>query len=235
MSLFAGIEIENDVEVQEDKVGGYAKFETTGAYSVVIEKAYAGVSSGGAYSVNLTLKREDGAKLNVTEWISSGSAKGCKNYYIDKNGKKQYLPGYNKIKNLDAILGFDRAYPKTEKGNVMLWDRDLSKEIPQEKDIITQWLGKEIDILVIKKLEDKYNDTTKSREVFDVEHFLDSKTGKTRNEIVAGTSGFKDKWLAKYTQDFVKDIRVDSKNVVDNSANTVGMVDESPFGSEVPF
>ena len=173
MSLFNDIEIE-DLGLAEDKVGGgsFGRFEKTGYYDVVIEKAYAGVSSGGAFSVNLTLKREDGAKLNVIEYISSGTAKGCKNYYLDKDDNKVYLPGYNKIKNLDALLGFDRAYPKTEEDKVMLWDKDLKKELPVDKEVIKEWLGKKIGILVVKKLEDKYGEETNYREVFDVEHFL---------------------------------------------------------------
>lgn len=233
MSLFDEIEIETGIEAQEDKIGGgFAKFENTGYYIVTIEKAYAGVSNGGAFNVNLTLKREDGATLRVTEYISSGTAKGCKNYYIDKNGNKQFLPGYNKIKNLDAILGFDRNYPKTEKANVMLWDRDLSKDIPQEKDVIKEWIGKEVGILVKKKLEDKYNDETKYREVFDVEHFVDAKTGKTRNEIVAGTSGFKDKWLSKFGEDYILDIRDQSKNYTpdEKTDDNTSSDDDSPFG-----
>lgn len=228
MSLFAEIEIEDTLEVQEDRVSGnYAKFETTGHYVCEIEKAYAGTSTGGAFSVSLTLKREDGAKLNITEYISSGTAKGCKNYYIDKNNNKQYLPGYNKIKNLDSLLGFNRAYPDTEKGNVMLWDRDLSKEIPQRKDVISQWLGKKIGILVKKVIEDKYSNPTESREFFEVDHFVEAASAKTRNEIVAGTSGFKDKWCKSFDSEFVNDKRKLSK--LGNSNIDVTMDNESPF------
>ena len=234
MSLFNDIEVEV-LDLVEDKVGGggFAKFDKTGFYDVIIEKAYAGVSAGGAFSVNLTLKREDGAKLNVIEYISSGTAKGCKNYYLDKDNNKQYLPGYNKIKNLDALLGFDRAYPRTAKGNVMLWDRDLKKELPVEKEVISEWINKKIGILATKKLEDKYGSETEYREVFDVEHFL--KDGKTRNEIIAGTSGFKDKWLATKDESYILDKREQSKNKpyppVAESKNTSSdaIPDDAPF------
>jgi hypothetical protein len=233
MSLFNDIEVE-DLGLAEDKVGGgsFGRFEKTGYYDVVIEKAYAGVSNGGAFSVNLTLKREDGAKLNVTEYISSGTAKGCKNYYLDKDGNKAYLPGYNKIKSLDALLGFDRAYPKTEKDKVMLWDKDLKKELPVDKEVIKEWLGKKIGILVTKKLEDKYGEESNYREVFDVEHFL--RDGRTRNEIVAGTSGFKDKWLATKNESYILDKREQSKNkpyppVKNENTDTDAVPDDAPF------
>jgi hypothetical protein len=232
MGMFDEIELETSIEAQEDKIGGgLARFDKTGHYVAVIEKAYAGVSNGGAFSVTMHLKREDGAKLTVTEYISSGTAKGCKNYYIDKNGNKQYLPGYNKIKNLDAILGFKRDYPSTSKGSVMLWDRDMEKEIPQERELIKDWIGKEIGLLGKVMWEDKYNDETNVREKFEIEHFLDSKTGKTRNEIVSGESGFKDKWVEAFGEDYVQDKRELSKNAtVGEKPNTESTKeDDSPF------
>jgi len=229
MSLFASMELGEDIVEATDKIGGgYAKFNDTGYYEVEIEKAYAGTSNGGAFSVTVHFKREDGAKLQMTEYISSGTSKGCKNYYLDKNGVKQYLPGYNKIKSLDAILGYDRQYPLTSTGKVMLWDRDLKTEIPVEKEVIKEWVGKKVGILVMKKLEDKYANPTEFRTLFEVEHFVLPKTGQTRNEIVAGSFGFKDKWLEKFDSSFVKDERDLSKNST-GETTIVANNDESPL------
>ena len=231
--MFDNLEVATDVEQQEDKVGGgFASIDKTGHYNMKIKKAYAGQSSGGAYSVNLVLEREDGARLNYTGYITSGTAKGCKNYYLDKNGKKQYLPDYNRVKNLDALLGFDRAYPKTETGSVMLWDKDLSKEVPQEKQVINEWIGKEIGVLVMKVLEDKYGEEHKFREKYQIEHFLDAITNQTRNEKIAGKNGFKDEWIAKFNSEYVKDDRVQSLHYIeptDNVASTNDTSDEVPF------
>ena len=155
MGMFDDLGVEAGIEEAKDTVGGFAKIDKTGYYPMTIEKAYAGQSTGGAYSVTVHLKSDAGARLTVTEYITSGTAKGCKNYYLDANGKKQYLPGYNKIKSLDALLGFERNYPKTETGKVMLWDKDLSKEIPQEREVIKEWTGKKIGTLIKIGLEDK--------------------------------------------------------------------------------
>ena len=228
MGMFDNIEIEKDLVEVEDSVGGFKKFDKTGFYTGIIEKAYAKVSDGGAFGVVTHIKRADGAVLVNTEWITSGTAKGCKNYWLDKDGNKNPLPGYTNIHNLDGILGYDRDYPKTEKGNVMLYDFDLKTEIPTEVEIISEWVGKEIGLLGQILLEDKWSNKTESVTKFEVKHFLDSKTGKTRNEQISGNAGFKEKWIKAYNEDFVVDRRKDSKGTV-SSGGTSTKEDDSPF------
>lgn len=234
MSLFQDLQVETDIKPVEDRVGGdFSRVDKTGLYNFTIEKAFAGQSDSGAYSVTIHFKEDNGAKFNVTEYITSGSAKGCKNYYLDKNGNKNYLPGYNKIKNLDALIGFDRAYPKTTKGKIMLYDFDAKSELPVEKEVITEWIGKKVSALIIKRLEDKYSNPTEIATKFEVEHFLDYTTKQTRNEKVAGLNGFKDKWLDKHNEEFVIDKRVESKNAVAgtplSSSSDVTEDDDVPF------
>lgn len=231
MSFFDDLEVEN-LGLDEDKIGGsFAKIDKTGFYEMTIEKAYVGESSGGAKSVTVVLVADNKAKLTSTEYISSGREKGCKTYYLDKDGNKKNLPGYSKIKGLDALLtNTDKAYPNVEKGTVSIYDKDLKTEVPTEKLVIKDWIGKKIGVLVKKKLEDKYGEEHKPREVYEVEHYIDSKTGKTRNEIVAGKSGFKNKWLATFNEDYVLDIRDKSKNYVAPTSNESDVVpDDSPF------
>lgn len=219
MGMFDNLEVETDIEVQEDKVGGggFAKVDHTGYYGFTIEKAYAGQSpikengDGGAYFVTIKMKSDEGAFFDVTEYITSGNKKGCKNYYFDKENNKQYLPGYNKIKALDSLLGGSDAYPKTEKKQIMLWDRDAEKELPVEKEVITGWFGKKVGGLVMKILEDKYRNPSETVEKYEMQHFLEYDTGRTRNEITLGTSGFKDKWLTANPEDKVYDKREVSK------------------------
>lgn len=237
MGMFDNLEKnEGAIAPQEDKIGGFAKVDHTGRYKFTIEKAYAGVSSGGAFSVTVHFKTKEGAFFTMTEYITSGTKKGCKNYYLDKDGNKQYLPGYNKIKALDSLLGNDRDYPATEKKSLMIWDRDASKEMPTEKEAITSWFGKEVDGLVMKILEDKqvndgagkYVPTTESRELYEVQHFLDPVTGATRNEKTLGKTGFVDKWLLANPKDKVMDKRKMSKGST-GSGSTPEDTDDNPF------
>lgn len=241
MSMFAGLEetpAELDVDKVEDTVGGgFEKIETTGMYEFTIKKAWADKSEGGAFNINLQLETDKGARLNLTEYITSGTAKGCKNYYIDKKGNKQFLPSYIKISQLDSLLGFSRTYPKTELATVMIYDYNEKKEVPQEKEIVKEWIGKQIKALVVKKIEDKYSNPSESRTVFEVDYFLDFNTGKTRNEIVSGSSGFAKKWLEKKDKDFVIDKRDKSKNYKPtNNRNSLGAVPEVDTDDcEIPF
>jgi len=228
MGMFDSLDIENDIEEAKDTVGGFSKVDHTGFYKMKIEKAYAGMSSGGAFSVTIHMKSDKGALFTITEYITSGTAKGCKNYYLDKSGKKQYLPGYNKIKALDSLLtGSTAPYPTTEKKNLMIWDRDASKELPVEKEAVTAWFGKEIGVLVMKSMEDKYNDEATSVDKYEVQHFLDGTTNQTRNEKTLGESGFKDKWVVANPEDKVIDKRKQSKNPSANEATD--MEGNSPF------
>ena len=238
MGMFDNLEVEKDITVEtEDKIGGggFAKVDHTGFYDMEIVKAYAGVSQpsdwskGGAYNVTIEMKSSEGAFFTLTEYITSGTEKGCKNYYI-KDGVKNYLPGYSKIKALDSLLGNDRDYPATEKKNLMIWDYDQSKELPVEKEAITSWFGKRVGVLITKKLEDKFSNKTESVAKYEVQHFLDPVTGQTRNEKTAGVSGFKDKWLVANPADKVIDKRKESKN--SGGGSDTSTPDDSPFGNE---
>jgi hypothetical protein len=233
MSFFKDLKAASDVQKVEDRVGGagFAKIDATGLYKFTIVKAYAGKSLGGAYNVTIHFKEDNGAKFSIVEYITSGTEKGSKEYYLDKDGNKQPLPGYNKIKNLDNLLGYDREFPETRLGQVMLWDYDSKAEVPVEKDIVTEWIGKKVSALIIKKLEDKYNNTTQTDIKFEVEHFLDYKTNQTRNEKFNNLSGFKDKWLEVHTADFVVDKRVGSKDSVMGTPlhNVTVESDDFPF------
>lgn len=221
MSFFDDIEVEN-LGLDEDKVGGvFAKIDKTSFNEMTITKAYVGEYDSGAKYIVLALERDDKAKLSWRGIVSSGKAKGCKSYYLDKDGNKKNLPDYNKMKALDELLtGANRAYPALTKGVVLMYNADLKSEVPEEKLVINEWIGKRVGILVKKKIEDDYNDETKPRTLFEVDHFLDVKSGRTRNEIVAGKSGFKEKWLETFKEDYVQDVRVKSKDYVEGSDNS---------------
>jgi hypothetical protein len=51
-------------------------------------------ADSGAMALNIRAKTEDGKEIRQQLRMTSGTAKGCKNYYEDKNGEKKYLPGF---------------------------------------------------------------------------------------------------------------------------------------------
>lgn len=239
--MFDDIQLGNntDIKAAEDKVGGggFAKIEKTGIQDLICTKAYAGQSDGGAYFVEAHFENAEKARLIMREYITSGTKKGCLNYYIDKDGNKQYLPGYNKVKALDYMLTkIDSDLPKLDKRQIKLWDKDLKKELPVEKDACIDWIGKPVTALITKVLEnksekigDKWADIAGTIEKFEIDHFLDPVTRATRNELTGGLQvEFFNKWLEKRPEDYIYDKRTikDEPNGEPNAGTS-----DSPFTS----
>jgi len=86
------------VEVEKDSLGG-GVFESD-VYDFKIDMAYLSKATSGAMAVNLTYKASNGKTLRVTDYISSGDAKGNSFTYVDKEGNKKPLPGYAKLDTL---------------------------------------------------------------------------------------------------------------------------------------
>jgi len=239
MSLFDGLDIQ-DCKPTEDKIGGgsYAKFDTTGSYDVIIKMAYATVAESGAIGVVTTFEREDGAKLTNTEWVTN---KVKQTYYIDsKTGEKKYLAGYNAIMSLDRIVTKkDRKMPTTEKKSIKLWDRTAGKEVPQEKEVITDWLNKPVTIMIHKVLKNKsakddtgkYVDTPEEVETIAIQHYVDAITKKTKNEIISGAEAtIYTKWNDKFKSDYVSD-----KRTIKDGASTATIQNDGSIKEDNPF
>lgn len=239
MSLFDGIEIEN-CKQEEDKVGGgsYAKFDKTGSYDVIIEVAYAIQSKGGALGVTTVFKREDGAKLTDTQWITN---KVKQTYYIDKNGEKRYLAGYNAIMSIDGLItGKTQAQPKLEKKKIKVWNNELRKEVIEEKDVLIDWVNKPLTILVHRVLRNKtaqdstgaYVSIPETVERTEIQHYVDAVTHKTKNETISKVeSSLYGKWIEKFKEDYVADKREIKDGESSTTVKTDGtIVEDNPFG-----
>lgn len=244
MGMFDNLNTAEPIAVEEDSIGGFAKIDKTGAYDFVVDQAYGGQSKGGAFFIKLRLKAENGATLNMTEYITSGSEKGTRPYYIDKTtGKQRPLPGYSKINSLDVLLtGNAGQYPATENKTIMIWNKEANKEVPTPAEVVTGWIGKPITALVkinrefkqAKNAAGDYVDTTETRDFAEVEHFVDPVTHQTRNEKIAGktTDLIHDQFLERFAADYVAD-RTKSKNK--DGAPAAGTSTpppaDSPFGT----
>ncbi len=215
MGMFSGLDQSNAAEVEVESLGGgYVK--DTGAYDFIVEMAYGGESAGGAFFIDLKLKTENGDRMNVREYITSGEKKGVLPYYIDKDGKQRSLPGYSKMNALDVLLtGNPAQYPETETKTIPLWNKEAEAEIPTQAEVVTGWIGKPITGLVMKTREfkqakneatGKWVDTTETRDSAEVLHFVDPVTGQTRSEKIAGKeSAVKDQFESRYNSEYVKD------------------------------
>ena len=197
-----------DIKGPVDSVGGGFNIES-GVYSAVVDMAYLDMSKGGAYSLNLTLKTEDGKTLREQLWMTGGTEKGQLNYYLDKDGKKQYLPGFN-IANAIAVLSVGKEIGDLEPEDKMVNIRnfELKKDVPTSKPVYTDLIGQQIAVGIIKQIVAKnvkqadgsYVAGTETRTENIIDAVFSAITGQTLNEFRDGIDPvFAQKWAEANT------------------------------------
>jgi hypothetical protein len=207
--LLADLETNENIKQDGDFLGGFDPFETN-IYDFTVKLAYLSESKGKAKAVNITLEHEDGRELRQQFWITSGEAKGCKPYFINKNtGEKKYLPGYTMAEHLSLLTAAKRL-PKltTEKRTIKLYDPQEKKEMPKEVDMFIQMVDKKVSAGVIKQIVDKraandageYVATGETRIENEVDKFFRASDGMTVTEVVAKaeSADFKERWINKW-------------------------------------
>lgn len=181
---------QNDIQGPVDSVGGGFQVES-GVYTAVIDMAYLDQSKGGAYSLNLTFKTSDGKTIREQLWMTGGTDKGQLNYYLDKDGKKQYLPGFN-IANAVAVLTVGKEIGDLEPEDKMVNIRnfELKKDVPTSKPVYTDLIGQQVALGVIKQIVAKnvkqadgtYAAGTETRTENTIDAVFSATTGQTLNE-----------------------------------------------------
>lgn len=138
---------------EKDSVGGTVD---TGLYTAKITMAYLTSADSGAVALTTHFKTEEGFIIKDTTYITSGTAKGGKNTYKDKDGKEQYLPGYNSANSLSRIVtGKDINDLDTEEKLVNVYNFEAGAEVPTKVEVIMDMLNKEILIGVFKQETEK--------------------------------------------------------------------------------
>lgn len=158
MSIFSKFK-NNDVSIEEtvEKVSSGTKFGPveTGIYKVVIKKAYLDESAKGAMNFNMEFLTESGNLIRIKEYFTKNKENGQVNYYT-KDGKNHLFPSYILLQDIAALAAQVRLEDmETEAGKVMIFDYTQGKEVPQSKEILTELLGKKINLAIEKQIEDK--------------------------------------------------------------------------------
>jgi len=194
------------IKEQGDSLGGFILESDT--YNMGIEMAYVDESKGGATSINFMFKDNNGKSLRQVIYVTSGRAKGQKHTYTDKKGAEQYLPGFSQVNSICLLsVGKELAAIATEKKMVNVYDADLKKEVPKERDVMMGLLGAEITLGVIRQIVDKnaagndgvYRPTGETREENEIDKSFRTKDGLTAAEIrgEATEAVFKGQWEEK--------------------------------------
>lgn len=156
MSLLKNLKTDSSIAGEKDVLGGGGVFDS-GYYRFTVAMAYLQESAGGALGLFLTLKdKASGKELRSTQYLTGGRDKGQKNYYEDKQGEKQYLPGFL-IGNSLAMLttGKEISDLDTEEKVVTIYDFDAKADVPKKMPVLVDLIGKDINAGVICQLVNK--------------------------------------------------------------------------------
>ena len=209
MSLLSTLSTSEDIGNEKDSVGGSNVLDTA-IYKFTINSAYVSKSAGGAMGLIVSLKTDDDKEMRQTLWMTSGDAKGNKNYYEDKTGQKQYLPGFNLANSLALLAcGKEISTLTTEQKVIKAWSFEAKAEIPTKVDMLMDLVGKEIYGAVFRQVVDKtakndagaYVPTGETREENELDKIFRVKDKMTTAEIraQADEATFFDTWDAKWS------------------------------------
>ena len=193
MSLLSGLTTSNDIAAEKDSVGGGFVLDSN-VYLFTIKLAYLQKAASDALSLVVHLTTEDNKDVRQQIWMTSGKEKGCKNYYVDKKGDKQYLPGFNMANSLCLLtVGKEISQMETETKVVNVYSKEASAEVPTNVEMLTELLGKQVLGGLIKQVVDKtakdatgaYQPTGETREENELDKLFRERDGKTTAEILA--------------------------------------------------
>jgi hypothetical protein len=208
MNMLANLTTDSSIADEKDSVGGGGVLES-GIYGCKIAMAYLSKAGSGALGLVLTLKTDAGRDLKQTLWMTSGTAKGGKNYY-EKDGEKHYLPGFLHANSLALLtVGKEISALETETKVVNVYSADAKAEVPTKVEVLMDLLNQEIIAGVIKQTVDKtkkneagaYEPTGETRDENDIDKLFRAKDRMTTAEIraQAESATFIDTWSNKWT------------------------------------
>ena len=212
MSLLKNLATSQDIQGEEDKLGGGGFTVDSGLYGLSIKLAYLSESEGGAAALNFTFETEEGKEIRQQFWLTSGREKGQKNFYLTKTGDKKYLPGFlsaNSVCLLTVGKEVSEVVATAETKVVKLYDYETKSERNTEVPMVVELLGQRIIGGVQKQKVDKkvrgednvYRPTGETRFQNEVDKFFRYEDGLTVKEIESGVTEakFKDDWSNKWT------------------------------------
>lgn len=207
MSLLKNLASDSTIATEKDSVGGNGPLDSA-LYKMKVTMAYVQKASSGALGLFLTMKTEDNREVRQTVYMTSGDAKGGKNYY-EKDGVKSYLPGFNTANSLCLLtVGKEVSELDTETKVVKLYSKEAKAEVPTKVDALTDLIGQDIIVGLIKQTVDKnekdgagnYVATGDTREENEIDKLFRASDRMTTAEIRAEATeaAFADTWEAKW-------------------------------------
>lgn len=209
MSMLSTLKTDDSIANERDSLGNGGPVES-GLYLSTITLAYLSKAKSEALALNLHVKTESGREIREQIWVTSGKEKGCKNYYEDKDGAKQYLPGFLTA-NAIALLTVGKELSELEPEDkvVPLYSADAKAEVPTKVPMLTELIGQQVLLGVIKETVDKqvkndagvYVPNGETRDQNTIDKVFRARDRMTTTEIrgQAKEAAFADQWDAKWT------------------------------------
>jgi hypothetical protein len=211
MSLLKNLTSDSSIADEKDSIGSSRAAIDSGIYTGTIEMAYLNKAASGALGLVLDLKTSDGKEIRQTFWMTGGTAKGCNNFFMDKDGNKQYLPGFIMANSVALLaVGKEISEVEDEEKIINVYSSTARAEVPTKTPVLVELIGKEITFALIKQIEDKtkkneitqvYESTGETREVNEIEKFFRASDKMTTAEIrgQATEAAFYKTWADKWT------------------------------------
>lgn len=192
MSLLKNLKTDDNIQSERDSLGGSSILES-GLQTLTINLAFLTKSDGGALALNIRATTEDNKEVRQQFWVTSGDAKGNKNYYTNKNGEKQYLPGFTMANSLTLLtVGKEISELDTETRVISLWSSAAKAEVPTKVDMLVDLLKTQVIAGILKQTVDKtvknqtsgqYEPTGETKDENEVDKFFRAKDKMTTGEI----------------------------------------------------
>ena len=199
--------------VERDSLGG-GYILPSDIYMLTVETAFLQPAASGAVGAVLRFKTQEGNK-DYRETIYITNRKG-ETFYV-KDGQQHLLPGYLMMDTLcQMVTGKSLENQNTELRTVKVYDPELQKEVPAEREVLVDLQGGLVYAGIIKSVEDKtkkdssgaYVPTGETREANSISKFFHSESKQTLAEAIAGTdSKFFADWLTKYKDQVINNAK----------------------------
>ena len=210
MSILSALATDNSIQSEKDSVGASFGPVDSGLYNSTVMLAYLKTAASGALALELELKSDAGQIIRQTLWMTSGTAKGGTNYYLDKEGQKHYLPGFVTANSLALLtVGKEIGQLETETKVINAYSYEAKSDVPTKVEMFTDLLGTQIIAGVIRQTVDKnvkndagiYVPSGDTRDENEIDKFFRMRDRMTTAEIraQADKAVFVDTWAEKWT------------------------------------
>ena len=153
MSIFKKVQKSVNAAEEKDVLGGGYSLLETDIYPFKVEAAYVTTAQSGAMAVALQLNI-NGQNHRETIYFTNRSGQ---TFYVDKKtNDERNLPGFGLLNSMCLLtVGKELLELDSEERVINVYNRDANGEVPTKVDMLTDLLGEEGYVAIVKQTVDK--------------------------------------------------------------------------------